>query len=49
MPKYLLDSNFFINAHRAWYPFDVVPSFWARVQQLAQDGVIASIDKGFTI
>ena len=45
MPKYLLDSNFFINAHRAWYPFDVVPSFWARVQELAQDGVIASIDK----
>lgn len=45
MPGYLLDSNFFINAHRFYYPFDVVPSFWVRVQDLANRGVIGSIDK----
>jgi hypothetical protein len=45
MPKYLLDSNFFISAHRSYYPFDVVPSFWERVKELASDGIIASIDK----
>lgn len=45
MPSYLLDSNFFINAHRVYYPFDVVPSFWLRVQDLATQGVICSIDK----
>lgn len=45
MHGYLLDSNFFINAHRFYYPFDVVPSFWARVQDLATRGLIGSIDK----
>ncbi len=45
MPLFLLDSNFFINAHRLYYPFDVVPSFWLRVQDLANRGSIGSIDK----
>ena len=45
MPPYLLDSNFFITAHRYHYPFDVVPSFWLRVQDLASRGIIGSIDK----
>lgn len=45
MPQYLLDSNFFITAHRYHYPFDVVPSFWLRVQDLASQGIIGSIDK----
>lgn len=45
MPSFLLDSNFFINAHRFHYPFDVVPSFWLRVQDLADQGLIGSIDK----
>lgn len=45
MPQFLLDSNFFITAHRFHYPFDVVPSFWARVQELANQGLIGSIDK----
>jgi len=45
MPGYLLDSNFFINAHRFYYPFDVVPSFWARVEDLAKYGMVGSIDK----
>jgi hypothetical protein len=45
MPLHLLDSNFFITAHRFHYPFDVVPSFWIRIQDLATKGVIGSIDK----
>ncbi len=45
MPVYVLDSNFFIQAHRFYYPIDVVPGFWYKVQQLAADGKVVSIDK----
>lgn len=43
--RYLLDSNFFIQAHRFYYPLDVVESFWARTEELASNGHIISIDK----
>lgn len=36
MNFYLVDSNFFIQAHRAYYPMDVVPSFWIKVSDLAK-------------
>jgi hypothetical protein len=42
---FIIDSNFFIQAHRINYPFDVVPSFWLKVKELAERGVIISIDK----
>ena len=42
---YLLDSNFFIQAHRQTYPLDVATSFWIKINQLANDGKIISIDK----
>jgi hypothetical protein len=42
---YLVDSNFFIEAHRVTYPLDVVPSFWLRIADLANQGIICSIDK----
>lgn len=45
MVSYVLDSNFFIQAHRMHYPFDVFPSFWNTVLDLAQAGTIVSIDK----
>ncbi len=45
MAVYLVDSNFFIQAHRATYPMDVVPSFWTTVKRLADSGDIISIDK----
>jgi hypothetical protein len=45
MVNYVLDSNFFIQAHRMHYPFDVFPSFWSTVLDLAQAGTIVSIDK----
>lgn len=45
MAVYLVDSNFFIQAHRAIYPLDVATGFWALVKRLAEDGIIISIDK----
>ena len=45
MGVYIVDSNFFIQAHRFTYPLDVALSFWNKVKQLALDGKIISIDK----
>ncbi len=45
MKKYLLDSNVFIQAHRMHYPFDVVPSFWKKLIELSNKGIVISIDK----
>lgn len=45
MSVYVVDSNFFIQAHRASYPLDVATSFWSKVIQLAEDDKIISIDK----
>ena len=41
----MVDSNFFIQAHRATYPLDIAFSFWKKVKQLAEEGKIISIDK----
>ncbi len=43
--NYLVDSNFFIQAHRSIYPLDVVQSFWLKINVLSQNGTIVSIDK----
>jgi len=43
--QYLLDSNVLIQAHRMYYPFDVVPGFWTKLIDLSNRGVIRSIDK----
>jgi len=43
--QYIVDTNFFVQAHRAYYPMDVFPSFWNKVRQLAEAGTIISIDK----
>ncbi len=45
MPPYVLDTNFFIEAHRITYPMDVFPSYWERIKQMAEAGHIGSIDK----
>ena len=42
---YILDSNFFIQAHRSHYPLDVFPSFWNKIKSLAEDGKVLCIDK----
>lgn len=45
MAVFVVDSNFFIQAHRATYPLDIATGFWNKVKQLALDRVIVSIDK----
>lgn len=45
MSVYVVDSNFFVQAHRIIYPLDVAVSFWRSVKQLASNGNIISIDK----
>ena len=39
---YCLDANVFIQAHRTFYAFDIVPSFWKALIQHAQNGDICS-------
>jgi Domain of unknown function (DUF4411) len=45
MTVYVVDSNFFIQAHRVNYPLDIAFSFWNKVKELAESGKIISIDK----
>jgi hypothetical protein len=45
MGIYVVDSNFFIQAHRVSYPLDVAFSFWNKVKQLSEEDKIVSIDK----
>lgn len=45
MVIFVVDSNFFIQAHRATYPLDIAKGFWSRVKYLAANGKIISIDK----
>ncbi len=42
---FLVDANFFIEAHRITYPLDVVPSFWEEIASSAHKGDICSLDK----
>ena len=45
MKPFVLDTNFFIQAFHAHYPMDVVPSFWQKVELLAEQNQLISIDK----
>jgi hypothetical protein len=45
MTIYVVDSNFFIQAHRATYPLDIATGFWSKIKLLAAQGTIVSIDK----
>lgn len=38
--KYLIDSNIFITAHRALYPFDIAPGFWKQLIDKASKKII---------
>lgn len=42
---YLLDTNFFIEAHKSTYPFDVVVSFWLKLKDISHRNQLISIDK----
>lgn len=43
--KYVLDANVLIEAHRRYYSFDLVPSFWDKLKSLATNGNIITIEK----
>jgi hypothetical protein len=45
MAIYIVDSNFFIQAHRTTYPLDVAIGFWNKIRKLADSRLIVSIDK----
>ncbi|MGB0522561.1 MAG: DUF4411 family protein [Flammeovirgaceae bacterium] len=45
MSLYVVDANFLIEAHKTYYPLDVIPSFWLKIKDLADNGTIVSIDK----
>lgn len=45
MAVYVVDSNFFIEAHRTTYPLDIATGFWNKLQKLAHAGTIISLDK----
>lgn len=44
-PKYVFDTSLFIQAKKNYYAFDIARSFWDYLVQLAQEGIITSIDK----
>jgi hypothetical protein len=44
-PKYVLDSNVFMEASRRYYAFDLAPSFWKALIDGAESGHVESIDR----
>lgn len=43
--RFLIDSNVFIQAKNQYYHFDVVPGFWAWIEQRHVSGVVFSVPK----
>jgi hypothetical protein len=44
-PRFVLDANVLIEAHRRYYAFDIAPCFWRVLLELADKGHIVSIDR----
>jgi hypothetical protein len=44
MAIFVVDSNFFIQAHRFTYPLDVAMGFWDKIKKMANAGTLISID-----
>ncbi len=44
-PRYVLDTNVFIEAARRYYAFDLAPSFWEVLVREGESGVVQSIDR----
>ena len=42
---YLLDANIFIQSHKEHYNMNVFPCFWAKLVDLARQGVVYTLDK----
>jgi hypothetical protein len=43
MTCYVVDTSVFIDA-ADWYPMDIFPAFWRKIEELVQDGYVVSID-----
>ena len=43
---FLVDTNIFVDAHRRYYGFDIVPSFWGFLDQQFLSGHLVSIKPG---
>jgi hypothetical protein len=44
-PPYPLDANVFIEAAKRYYAFDIVPAFWQKIEELAGQGRVCSVDR----
>lgn len=42
--KFLIDANVFVTPYRQYYPFDLAPSFWEKLEELIKDGTIVVMD-----
>lgn len=42
---YLLDANIFIESHKTHYNLKVFPCFWNKLVELAEQGVVFTLDK----
>lgn len=42
---FALDTNIFIEAHKRYYAFGILPAFWETLIKLARDGCVVSIDR----
>ena len=42
---FVLDSSIFIEAKKRYYAFDIVPTFWEKLAELAKEGKLCSIDR----
>jgi predicted nucleic acid-binding protein len=47
-PKFLLDTNVLINAHRSYYAFDICPGFWEAVKAGHAAGRVFSTQRVLT-
>lgn len=42
---YLLDANTFLTPSKDYYRFSIAPSYWNKINRLAEEGLIKTIDK----
>ena len=45
LPRFVLDTNVFIEAARRYYAFDIAPAFWGELGRQAGTGKLLSIDR----
>jgi len=48
MPEFWLDSDCLMQSKNRYYGFDIVPGFWAFLEQKGKDGIIGSCHRVYT-